>query len=433
MQFFAELFSSIERSARYSWPRFVLLGAFGTIGFPLYYIVWHNLFPQGYENLPLRIVGTIICLPLVFAKRWPAKARQFLPLYWFGAILFTFPFFFTFMLLMNDGSQVWSMSTLVAIMLMTLLVDWRNLILLLLLGVGMAILAWYFSSDSAFHAQDFTEDMPIYLFAIIGGTLLNISAEAIKQERLNAMLTTANNVAHELRTPLLGIKSVALGLNKHLPILLNGYELAKQHQLPVGTIRASQYDNMFGALKRLEQEVDYSNTIIDMLLLNSKETNFAKSSYTDCSMTSCVQTALERYPFASANQRNHVFFRDSPDFHFTGSEIIMVHVLFNLIKNAVRAISTAHKGNIEIWLETDLKSNKLYIRDTGLGIPAEVLPHVFERFYSWSRENGALSGTGVGLAFCKTAVESSGGRISCESIFGEYTELVLTFPAEVTS
>ena len=433
MQLFAELFSSIERSARYSWPRFVMLGLLGTIGFPLYYFVWHNLYPQGYENLPIRIFGAILCLPLVFAEHWPHKLRQLLPFYWFVAILFTFPFFFTFMLLMNNGSQVWSMSALVAILLMTLLVDWRNLILLLTLGVGMAFLAWHFSTDSAFHAQTYAANLPVYLFAIIGGTLLNFTGEMIKQERLNAMLATANNVAHELRTPLLGIKSVALGLSKHLPILLNGYELAKQHQLPVTPIRASQYDNMVGALQRLEQEVDYSNTIIDMLLLNSKETNFAKSSYTSCSMTTCVQTALERYPFASANQRNHIFFRGSPDFNFVGSEIMMVHVLFNLIKNAVRAISMAHKGDIEIWLEPGLESNKLYVRDSGLGIPPEVLPQVFERFYSWSRESGALSGTGVGLAFCKTAVESFGGRITCESVFGEYTELVLTFPTEVTS
>jgi signal transduction histidine kinase len=433
MRLFGELFRSIERSARYSWPRFVLLGAFGTIGFPLYYIVWHNLFPQSYENLPLRIFGTIICLPLVFAERWPLRARQFLPLYWFGAILFTFPFFFTFMLLMNNGSQVWSMSILVAIMLMTLLVDWRNLILLLVIGVGMAVLAWYFSSDSAFHLQDFAEDMPIYLFAIIGGTLLNFSAETIKQERLNAMLMTANNVAHELRTPLLGIKSVAHGLNKHLPVLLDAYQLAKLHQLPVGTLRASQYDNMTEALQRLEQEVDYSNTIIDMLLLNSKETNFAKSSYTPCSMTSCIQVALERYPFASVNQRNHVTFHDSLDFNFVGSEVLMTHVLFNLIKNATLAIARARKGDIEIWLESGKEINKLHVRDTGLGIPPEVLPHIFERFYSWSREKGAMDGTGVGLAFCKSAVESFGGRITCESVLGEYTELTLTFPVGATS
>ncbi|MGB8338370.1 MAG: HAMP domain-containing sensor histidine kinase [Burkholderiales bacterium] len=433
MQLFTELFSSIERSARYSWPKYILSGALGAIGFPLYYFVWHNLFPQGYENLPLRIFGALVCLPLVFANHWSSKLRRLLPFYWFGAILFSFPFFFTFMLLMNNGSHVWAMSVLVAIMLLTLLVDWRNLILLHILGVSAAFLAWYFSSASAFQPQVYAENMPIFLFAIIGGTLLNFTGEMIKQERLSGMLATANDVAHELRTPLLGIKSVALGLNKHLPILLNGYELAKQHQLPVGVIRLSQYDNMLGALQRLEQEVDYSNTIIDMLLLNSKEVSFSKSGYTACSMTSCIQTAVERYPFASANQRSHVFFRESPDFNFIGSEIMMVHVFFNLIKNAIRAISIERKGDIEIWLHSDNQSNRVYVRDSGAGIPPEILPHVFERFYSWSRENGALSGTGVGLAFCKTAVESFGGRIKCESVFGEYTELILTFPAKVAT
>jgi two-component system CAI-1 autoinducer sensor kinase/phosphatase CqsS len=433
MQSFAELSSSIERSARYSWPKYVIAGVLGSIGFPLYYFIWHDFFPQPYENLPLRIFGGILCFPLMLADRWPLNLRPFLPFYWQGTILFAFPFFFTFMLLMNNGSHVWSMSVVVGILLLTLLVDWRNLILLLVLGVSAAVLAWNFSSTTPFSPQEFAEDLPVYLFALVGGTVLNFTREMIKQERLSAMLTTANNVAHELRTPLLGIKGAVLGLNKYFPILLDAYQLAKQHQLPVGTIRAGQYDNMVTALQRLEQEVNYSNTIIDMLLLNSKEINFTQGSYTRCSMTACIKSALERYPFASTNQRNHVFFRDSPDFNFVGSEIMMVHVLFNLIKNAIRAISMAHKGDIEIWLKPGLESNKLYVRDSGLGIPPEVLPHVFERFYSWSLEKGALSGTGVGLAFCKTAVESFGGRITCESVFGEYTELALTFPVEVAS
>lgn len=428
MQVFEKLFRSIERSARYSWPKYVLSGVLGTIGFPLYYFFWHDLFPQPYENLPLRIFGAIVCFPLVFAEHWPLKLRRLLPFYWLGAILFAFPFFFTFMLLMNNGSEVWSMSVLAGILLMTLLVDWRNLILLLALGVSMAVVAWYFSSDSAFLPRAYAENLPVYLFALVGGTLLNFTREMIKQERLSAMLTTANNVAHELRTPLLGIKGAAIGINKHLPVLLNAYQLAKQHQLPVGNIRINQYDNMVSALQRLEQEVDYSNTIIDMLLLNSKQINFAQTSFTSCSMANCVRIALERYPFSSANQRNHVFFHESPDFNFNGSEIIMVHVLFNLIKNAMRAISMARKGDIEIFLESGRENNKLRVRDSGLGIPPDVLPHVFERFYSWSRENGALSGTGVGLAFCKTAVESFGGQITCESVFGEFTELILTFP-----
>lgn len=433
IQLFGKLLRSIERSARYSWPKYILSGVLGGIGFPLYYIIWHDIFPQSYENLPLRIVGTILCLPLIFAERWPAKLRPFLPLYWFGAILFSFPFFFTFMLLMNNGSQVWSMSVLSAILLMTLLVDWRNLLRLLVLGVSIAVLAWYFSSDAPFHLQQYAEELPVYLFALLGGSLLNLTGEIIKQERLSAMLATANNVAHELRTPLLGIKSVALGLDKHLPILLHAYQLAKQHQLPVGTIRTSQIDNMSGALQRLEQEVDYSNIIIDMLLLNSKETNFANITYTSCSMKRCVQIALERYPFSSASQRNLVVFHDSQDFNFTGSEIMTVHVLFNLIKNAIRAVSSAHKGDIQIRLERGKESNTLRVRDTGLGIPPEILPHIFERFYSWSHVHGVLDGTGVGLAFCKTAVESCGGKITCDSVFGEYTELVLNFPTEVTS
>ena len=75
-------------------------------------------------------------------------------------------------------------------------------------------------------------------------------------------------------------------------------------------------------------------------------------------------------------------------------------------KNAFRAIARAHKGDIKIWLVRGDKFNELHFRDTGTGIPANVLPRIFQRFYSWSKDSNVEQGTGVGLAFCKTEIEA---------------------------
>jgi signal transduction histidine kinase len=76
------------------------------------------------------------------------------------------------------------------------------------------------------------------------------------------------------------------------------------------------------------------------------------------------------------------------------------------------------------------KFNELHFRDTGTGIPANVLPRIFQRFYSWSKDSNVEQGTGVGLAFCKTVIEACGGHIYCNSVVDQYTEFVMLFPPE---
>jgi len=57
-----------------------------------------------------------------------------------------------------------------------------------------------------------------------------------------------------------------------------------------------------------------------------------------------------------------------------------------------------------------------------------VLPHIFTRFYTWSADRNQSTGTGIGLAFCRSVMESFGGTIDCKSQLGEYTEFTLAFP-----
>jgi signal transduction histidine kinase len=421
---------AFKRDTAYFAPRHVYAGLLAAIGFPLYYIVWKDIFPQGYESLPLRLLGTLIFIPIVLARRWPAKLAEYLPAYWYLALLYTLPFFFTFMLLKNDGSTVWLLSTLVALFLMILLLDWINLLVHLTLGVVLAAVTYYATTPNPFalHAT-MLEFVPIFLFAIVMGIVVNYSSERLREERRKAMLTAAGTIAHELRTPLLGIKSGASGLRQHLPALMQAYRAALTHKLVETPIRNVHLDSMARVLERIEREADYSNTAIDMLLMNIRGlANKQRHNFVSCSIIQCVETALRRYPFSSERERALINWRAQVDFRFHGSELLMVHVIFNLLQNSLRHMAQAGKG--EVWIDSTagLSNNMLIFRDTGTGIHSDVLPHIFSRFSAWSIDGKSAESTGIGLAFCREVAQAFGGDITCQSVLGEYTEFVLRFP-----
>lgn len=420
--------ASIERNTQIIESRIVIISIVAAMAFPLYYFVWHYLFPQPYENLALRLLGSALFTPLVFVRRWPKTAKRYLPIYWYLVTLFGLPFFFTYMLLMNAVSTVWLMSALIAVFLMIPIHSLLNLIIQFVTGTGMACLAYSLSVNQVQPPIDYLKYLPIYLFAIVAGGLLNFSTEMVNRERLRAMLATASNIAHELRTPLLGIKSGATGLQRYLPALLDTYRMAQEHGLKVEPIRLAHIQAMHGVLERIEGEADHSNTIIDMLLMNTRSGGISPENFSACSVAKCVETAIERYPFSSEGEKHLVSWDKGDDFRFQGIELLTVHVLFNLMKNALYHIAKAGKGDISIRLEKTPRGNVLIFTDTGSGIPPNVLPHIFTRFYSWSPDNDGGLGSGIGLAFCRSVMESFGGAIRCDSQEGAYTEFVLTFP-----
>ena len=410
--------------------RHVYFGLIAFFGFPLYYFVWHDLFPQPYENLPLRLVGAAVFVPVIFAKLWPEPLKRFFPLYWYLALLFALPMFFTYMLLQNEGSTVWLLSSLVALFIMILLLDAINLLVQIIVGVSLAVAAYDLTTGfPALAMIGSLEFLPIFLFAIAMGIIVSYSGEKMRAERQQAMLATAGMVAHELRTPLSSIKAGATGVRQHLPVLLESYELATKNQLITGSIRVTHLDSMAGVLDRIEAEADRSNTVIDMLLYSVRGLRMKKEEFVTCSMAHCVDIALRRYPFNSEKDRTLVEWTPRPDFTFRGVEILMVHVIFNLLKNAIRHISLTGKGSISIGLEAGEQDCRLVFRDTGPGIPADVLPHIFSRYYSWPKHgDGMVETTGIGLSFCREVVNAFGGNIECRSRIGEFTEFLITFP-----
>ena len=108
----------------------------------------------------------------------------------------------------------------------------------------------------------------------------------------------------------------------------------------------------------------------------------------------------------------------------------MSEVLGNLLSNAVKF--TSQGGTVSLRAERDGDAVSLEVRDTGAGIPADQLPHVFEKFFQADNQGSASQqGTGLGLAIAKEIVEAHGGTIECESTPGVGTTFTIVLPAHV--
>jgi CheY-like chemotaxis protein len=108
------------------------------------------------------------------------------------------------------------------------------------------------------------------------------------------------------------------------------------------------------------------------------------------------------------------------DFTFRGDETAFVLILFNLLKNALYYVPSHPHATVTITID----QHRILVRDTGPGIAAERIGQLFEEFQSV----GKSQGTGLGLAFCRRAMQAFGGDIGCTSTLGQCTEFALTFP-----
>jgi len=104
-------------------------------------------------------------------------------------------------------------------------------------------------------------------------------------------------------------------------------------------------------------------------------------------------------------------------------------VLGNLIANAFKF--TPRRGNVAITAVPQAGGVSITVEDSGAGISADQLPHIFDKFYQADNQaQAATKGTGLGLAIAKEIVEAHGGSIAVESRVGEGTTFVVTLPAE---
>lgn len=416
--------TAIFTRARYSEPKMRWMGALGVFGFPAYYFVWAVLLPQPYESLGLRLFGSALFLPLLLVSFWPARLRAWLPLYWYLAMTFALPFFFAYMLLQNGATVAWLLSHLISVFLMVMLFDMGSFVVTGIVGTLLAVICYAIAPAQALASAELLAYSPVWAFALISGSVFSISHSMSNQARIDAIIAATNNIAHELRTPLASVRIATQAVDRFLPLLADSHRKAVEAQLSVAELRESQLGRLGKAMETIGREVEHANTVIDMLLVAARPIGSVQVEQV-CARE-CLHEALERYPFGSQHERSRVAIGVADDFEFSGSRLLLVHVLFNLIKNALFHTGRAGKGTITLSVHADEGGQRVVCHDSGPGIPPHVLPHIFERFYSSATDYS--TGLGVGLSFVRMALERMGASIICRSTFGEFTEFTIVFP-----
>lgn len=407
------------------------ISAVGVVGFPAFYVLWGIIFVQPYENIYIRMIGCVICAIIWISDRLPDGFSRFLPAYCYGATILCLPFFFTFMMLMNNVNEIWLGSAVCSVIYLTLLMDSWNVLVAYVIGSALAIVGVFIVNDGSIPISGYLHAMPIFAFALIAGFLLDYYGELLQiASRMRAVSAVGSSVAHEMRTPLLGIRlDIQTVSDVVAPLLSLG---------DAGPLSAEDRADLAACLTHIHRQVTFANTMIDMLLMNISEPRIEATNFGVHGMAGVVGQALADYPFKGDEHDRVVWHLDpDTDFAFRGSDLLMRHVLFNLLKNGLRALATARRGTLTIRLdapggagqEPTRPASRLIVRDTGTGIPAALLPHVFEPFHT----TGVIgdSRVGIGLAFCRRVVESFGGTITGRSEEGVFTEFEIALPPVV--
>lgn len=106
----------------------------------------------------------------------------------------------------------------------------------------------------------------------------------------------------------------------------------------------------------------------------------------------------------------------------------LYQIVYNLIENGIKY--NLPGGSLSVRLSRDEENAYLEVKDTGMGIPEDAIPHLFERFFRVDKARSRQSGgSGLGLAIVRAIVERSRGEISVESTLGQGTSFLVSFPA----
>jgi len=254
---------------------------------------------------------------------------------------------------------------------------------------------------------------------------LGILAITIVRHGLMRQYFLAATVAQEVAMPLEVIGMHADELGNALPELLRGYQLAVRHQLLVNGLYPGQSERLPTLTRAIRRQIDSTSTVVEMSLASFTLDRLDRRSFGPQSIRHCVESALERYPFLPGERGRVSVIPIDPQLRFSGTDSLFAFVIFNLLKNALYAIESSGSGSITISAGRDGGFCVVHFNDTGPGIAADVLPHIFDPFYS-TRPHGHAGG--MGLDFCRRVCDAFGGTISCASTPGVLTTFTLRLP-----
>ncbi len=217
------------------------------------------------------------------------------------------------------------------------------------------------------------------------------------------------NVSHELRTPLTAIRGYA-------------------ETLLDGALEDQEHNRRFLEIIKAHS-IRLNNISADLLVLSELESGRPPAEPERLSLRTALESALHTVEGEARLRDVRLYFEQPDDAQVMGDRVHLEQVLVNLLDNAVKF----NRAGGEVRAEISRAENglaRIEIADTGIGIPSEDVPRIFERFYrvdkTRSREVG---GTGLGLSIVKHVVERMHGTIQVESMLGKGSRFIVQFPA----
>jgi signal transduction histidine kinase/ligand-binding sensor domain-containing protein/DNA-binding response OmpR family regulator len=175
-------------------------------------------------------------------------------------------------------------------------------------------------------------------------------------------------------------------------------------------------------------------SLVDQLItFRQAEQGFVKLNFTKLTLGEFLYPTTEAFENYALERNINFFYKiNSPNEEIIIDVEKFERILFNLLSNSFK--NTPNQGSISIKANVKTKDEKKIIKveiiDTGKGIPKENLENIFERFYQLGNEEGAVSGGGVGLAFCKSLIDLFKGRVKVKSELNKETKFTVYIPSK---
>lgn len=214
------------------------------------------------------------------------------------------------------------------------------------------------------------------------------------------------DVSHELRTPLTIIRG-------EVEVILRKERGKEKYRQILQSI--------------LEETLQLENIIDDLLLMSKLRAVDKQMLMEEFSLDDVLLKVYEDLSPSAGREKIQVKLKEITPVRFTGKRTLIERMITNIIDNAVRY--TPSGGEIEISLTHGEGGVELTVSDTGIGIPSDALPFIFDRFYvvekSRSKEAG---GTGLGLSIVKLIAENHGIEVNVQSELNKGTTFRFLFP-----
>ncbi|MBC7871556.1 MAG: HAMP domain-containing histidine kinase [Chitinophagaceae bacterium] len=217
-----------------------------------------------------------------------------------------------------------------------------------------------------------------------------------------------NIVAHDLKTPVSAAK---------------GFIDLVQQLGPLNERQLHFSQRALAALDRMEQLI---GDLLDFARLEGGVTLKASN----CDVSALISDAVDLMEDVAGRRGIKIHIEGvTQKAVVKGDSRLLGQVINNLISNAIKY--NRENGRVEIILDRNEDKLRVDIRDTGIGIPPEDIPRVFERFFrSQLGTEAKIEGTGLGLAITRSILQMHGGQIWVESLVGEGSTFSFTLPAK---